>query len=236
MSRFNFKLSLAFVAFLFLGLGSHMVKADELASANSVDADSRREPAATAATSTTSGPIIKDPEGNIFKNGSHFEIGVNYVQWNEVLTLARGAQTTKGYANYAGPGIQADYSYLRGRWAYGAAAAVAGGKAVSAGFDPSFSFADGVDRLWTGGLVNAYIEYRINTQIMFGVGALARYRTIDWTPGDTTITAQPREQMAFGPSLNMRWLLTDHVSIAQSFAASGPDTETQWNLTLAYVL
>ena len=195
-------------------------------------ADIRAERRAPAAASSDLKAAGTAP---IYKSGQHIEAGISYLQWNESFTLLKGADSSKGYASYAGPGLQLEYSRGVERWVYGVTGTIAGGKAAAGGFKTGYNFSDGVDRLWYGWFVNPFVQFRVNPQVKFGFGALARSRSIDWTPGDTTLKNQERASLAYAPTFHMRWTLSNRVTIAQTFALIGPDSETQWDLALQYI-
>lgn len=166
---------------------------------------------------------------------SQFEVGLSYVQWNEKIGLSRGAALSTGYANYAGPGLTVEYNRRRARWQYGLSGTLAAGKAAAGGFGSGLTFTDGVDRYWQGFFLHPFINYRVNPVFMIGVGALGRIRSIDWEPTDPTLRVDTSTAIAGAPTMNVRWSLSDAVTLIQSFALLGLDGETQWTWSAQYV-
>lgn len=170
----------------------------------------------------------KSATKKLFPVASQFEVGLSYVQWNERMGLSRGATSGRGYANYAGPGLSLEYNRRGQRWQYGVTATLAAGKAAAGGFGSGLTFADGVDRSWTGAFLHPFVHYRANPTFMIGLGALARMRTVDWGSLDPTLSVDPHSSFAGAPTMDLRWTLADTITLVQSFALLGLEGETQW--------
>lgn len=164
-----------------------------------------------------------------------FELGVGYVQWNEEIDLTRANVSTTGFANYAGPALTLDASRSSESWNYGGAVSVTGGKAVSGGFGSGITFPDGIDRIWYGTLVQPYVNYRINPNFLIGLGALARFRTIDWGSSDPSLRVEHESETAFTGTMNLKCNLTNRVNLIQTYAPLGLKGRSQWQWNLQYV-
>lgn len=228
MSRCNL------VAVLILVFVSSVVKA-EVQRSSPESALSEHSADGEAMIFSPSRDVAAEKETKAHPLASQFEAGLSYVQWNESMGISQGATSTKGYANYAGPGISFEYNRRRARWQWGASTTIAAGKAAAGGFGGFLTFADGVDRLWYGWFLHPFVHYRINPVFMIGGGALARVRIIDWEPADPTLRVEKADQIAAAPTLNLRWTIQDTVTVAQSFALIGLNGETQWTWTAQYV-
>ncbi|MES2963891.1 MAG: hypothetical protein V4760_08370, partial [Bdellovibrionota bacterium] len=118
-----------FLALALVWVAAFGARADEGSNFESTSAD--RTPAA-------------EKSAKVYPLASQFEAGLSYVQWNETIGISRGATASKGYVNYAGPGLTFDYNRRRARWQWGASTTIAAGKAAAGGFSNFLTYPDGV--------------------------------------------------------------------------------------------
>jgi hypothetical protein len=194
--------------------------------------------AAEAVPAKSKSEVRKPPHRNPEARFTHFEVGLAYIQWNEKIKLTQGPLQSEGVANYAGPVITIDRNWTQRRWNWGAMAGLAAGKAAAGKFS-GVSFTDSTDRPWYGLLLQPYVNFRINTHFMLGLGALSRLRTVDWSPADASIKVDARDDLVFAPQFNFRFNMWkdggyDRLTLIQSFAPLGLDGETQWMWTGQY--
>ena len=168
------------------------------------------------------------PQKNVLKTRSAYEIGTSYFMWNERLEVSNGAQTTEGFGNYAGFGINLDKNWTTGRWFRGASLGYAFGKASSGGFDTAPTFADGINRSWQATQVSIFSHYRFDTTFSGGVGLLVRRRDADWIPADLAINVMPSASTQVAGQLLMRWQVVRRLAFLQGYTLLNFNGSTMW--------
>ncbi|MGZ3769870.1 MAG: hypothetical protein ACXVCP_09685 [Bdellovibrio sp.] len=165
------------------------------------------------------------------KTSSSFEIGINYLMFNETLKISQGGTNNEGFANYAGLGLTLEKNWMSGRWFRGGSLSYAVGKATSGGFETAPTFADGIDRSWWAAQANIFGLYRLNANFMAGVGLLGRHRVADWKPKDPTLTVADQEITQAAGQIILRWQVTRRISFGQTYTVLNNNGSNMWTWT-----
>jgi hypothetical protein len=181
----------------------------------------RRRPAQAAA------PAKKRARSN-----SKSEIGLGYTLWNERFAVTKSGVTQNGYAGFGGFIATLERNWTKYRWQYGGNVSFGVGKASAGGVT---TLPEGRDRPWYTASVSPFFNYRFNMNFMAGMGALVRYRAVDWTSLDVNTKIEETSRFQATGVVNLRWSL-GRWTLIQSFAPLDFQGDTLWTWTAQYVL
>jgi hypothetical protein len=162
------------------------------------------------------------------------EIGVGYQLWNEKLDLFQGGSIGRGYGHYGGFNFVLERNWSRRALQYGGSLGMGAGKATA--LVSGVPFADGGDRAWYSASLNPFTHYKLNPDIMLGLGALIRYRSVDWTPRDASIRLETRSRFQYAGQIHLRWTVGNSLSVIQTYAPLGFQGESFWQFSLQAIL
>jgi hypothetical protein len=162
------------------------------------------------------------------------EIGVGYQLWNEKIDLAQGGAFGTGYGHYGGFNFILERNWTRGSLQYGGSLGMGAGKATAK--VTGVTFADGGDRPWYSASFAPFTHYKLNPDIMLGLGAMIRYRGVDWTPRDPSIRLETRSRFQYTGQIHLRWTVGNSLSFIQSYSPLGFEGESFWQFSLQAIL
>jgi hypothetical protein len=158
------------------------------------------------------------------------EIGVGYQLWNERLELRQGAVSGSGFGHYSGANFILERNWFRGVLQYGGSLGMGAGKATAQ--VSGVSFPDGGNRDWYSASFSPFAHYRLNQNVMLGLGMLFRYRSIDWTPQDTSIVLSAPSRLQYAGQIHLRWTMAPLASLIQSYTPLGFKGESMWQWSI----
>jgi hypothetical protein len=167
---------------------------------------------------------------------SWYEVGANYMMWNEDIGISSGSSSADGFANYAGLGVNVQRNWLRDRSIWGLSFSYAFGKASSGGFNGNLTYADGINRAWSAFQLAGNYLYRSNTTFSAGPGILVRQRTADWTAEDSSLSISPAAGFQYAPQIWLRWQINREISFSQVFSALNFKSSYMWTWGAEYRL